>query len=134
MCRRASRAKRRARLEWRTIMTNIGIIVFDGAEELDFVGPWEVFGAALQSEMKGSLVTVAETARPIRSAKGLSVVPDTTFSQAPRFDVILVPGGQGTRREVNNAVMIDYLRKAGAGAKWVTSVCTGALLLHEAGF
>src|SRR5690349_15248299 len=86
-------------IEWRAVMTNIGIVVFDDAEELDFVGPWEVFGAALQLEIKGSLQAVAETLRPIRAAKGLKIVPDTTFAEAQHYEVILVPGGQGTRRE-----------------------------------
>ncbi len=70
----------------------------------------------------------------MRCAKGLRVIPDHGFDDAPKLDVVLVPGGQGTRREVSNPVLIDWLRKAGAQCTWVTSVCTGALLLHEAGF
>jgi transcriptional regulator GlxA family with amidase domain len=70
----------------------------------------------------------------VRCAKGLRVLPDHTFANAPALDVVLVPGGQGTRREVQNPVVIEWLRKVGADARWVTSVCTGALLLHEAGF
>jgi transcriptional regulator GlxA family with amidase domain len=62
------------------------------------------------------------------------VVPDFDFANAPPLDVLLVPGGQGTRREVSNPVVIDWIRAAGARCEWVTSVCTGALLLHEAGF
>jgi transcriptional regulator GlxA family with amidase domain len=70
----------------------------------------------------------------VRCAKGLRVLPDHGFADAPRLDVVLVPGGQGTRREVANPVLIDWLRKTGEGCRWVTSVCTGTLLLHEAGF
>lgn len=55
------------------------------------------------------------------------------FDDAPDLDVVLVPGGQGTRREVSNPVLLDWLRKATASARWVTSVCTGSLLLHEIG-
>ena len=62
------------------------------------------------------------------------MLPDHTFADAPRLDIVLVPGGQGTRREVDNPVVIDWLRTVGARCTWVTSVCTGALLLHEAGF
>jgi len=112
----------------------IGILLFDDAEELDFVGPWEVFSAAKLIAPGDQVVTIAEHQRPIRCAKGLRVLPDHDFTNAPALDVVLVPGGQGTRREVSNPVVIDWLRKAGARATWVTSVCTGTLLLHEAGF
>jgi transcriptional regulator GlxA family with amidase domain len=119
-----------------------GILLFEGAEELDFVGPWEVFTAAAmleQSDAKAPepssrVVTIAEAAGPVRCAKGLRVLPDHDFETAPALDVVLIPGGQGTRREVDNPVLIDWLRKCGANCHWVTSVCTGALLLHQAGF
>jgi transcriptional regulator GlxA family with amidase domain len=115
-------------------MGNIGVLLFDDAEELDFVGPWEVFAFAAKLNGRGDRVLgVAEALRPLRCAKGLKVFPDVTFVDAPPFDVIVVPGGQGTRREVGNRVLIDWLRRAGESASWVTSVCTGALLLHEAG-
>ena len=113
-------------------MVTTGILLFDDVEELDFAGPWEVLTAARKEG--DVVVTVAEHDRPVRAAKGLRVVPDHTFDTCPDLDVVLVPGGQGTRREVNNPVLIDWLRKVGAQCKWVTSVCTGALLLHEAGF
>jgi len=116
-------------------MTTIGIVAFDDVEELDFVGPWEVFGMARKLRDQGDrLVLLAERDAPIRCAKLMRVLPDLTFAQAPRLDVLLVPGGAGTRREVKNPAMIEFLRAAGAQAQWVTSVCTGALLLHEAGF
>jgi transcriptional regulator GlxA family with amidase domain len=112
-----------------------GVLIFNDAEELDFVGPWEVFTMARQHfKADDRVVTIAETREPVRAAKGLRVLPDHTFADAPELDVVLVPGGIGTRREVGNPVLIDWLRKAGARCKWVTSVCTGALLLHEAGF
>jgi transcriptional regulator GlxA family with amidase domain len=110
-----------------------GILVFDGVEELDFAGPWEVFGYAATLHDADRLVAIAEHERPIRCAKGLAILPDHTFDNAPELDVVLVPGGMGTRTEVNNAVLIDWLRKTGGQCKWVTSVCTGVLLLHEAG-
>jgi len=111
-----------------------GILLFDDAEELDFVGPWEVLTAAAQVTGEGRTVTVAEREGAVRCAKGLRVLADCSFANAPALDVLLVPGGIGTRREVSNPVLIDWLRKAGAHASWVTSVCTGSLLLHEAGF
>jgi transcriptional regulator GlxA family with amidase domain len=116
-------------------MTTIGIVAFDDVEELDFAGPWEVFGMARKLRDQGDrLLLLAERDAPIRCAKSMRVLPDLTFAQAPKLDVLLVPGGVGTRREVKNDAMIEFLRRAGAQARWVTSVCTGSLLLHEAGF
>jgi transcriptional regulator GlxA family with amidase domain len=69
----------------------------------------------------------------VRCAKGLRVLPDHGFGDAPALDVVLVPGGQGTRREVENPVLVDWLRKASVRCRFVTSVCTGSLLLHGAG-
>jgi transcriptional regulator GlxA family with amidase domain len=111
-----------------------GILLFDDAEELDFAGPFEVLTAAAMLEKADRVVTIAEKPGPVRCAKGLRVLADHSFADAPRLDVVLVPGGQGTRREVSNPVLIDWLRKVGEGCRWVTSVCTGSLLLHEAGF
>jgi transcriptional regulator GlxA family with amidase domain len=111
-----------------------GMLIFDDAEELDFVGPWEVFTMARYIKPDDRVVTIAQTREPIRAAKGMRIIPDHSFADAPDLDVVLVPGGIGTRREVGNPVLIDWLRQAGARCTWVTSVCTGALLLHEAGF
>jgi transcriptional regulator GlxA family with amidase domain len=111
-----------------------GFLIFPDAEELDFVGPWEVFTMARHVKPDDRSLLIAQTAEPVRCAKGMRVLPDHTFADAPDLDVVLVPGGIGTRREVANAALIDWLRKAGGRARWVTSVCTGSLLLHEAGF
>lgn len=115
-------------------MTTIGILIFDDAEELDFVGPWEVFTAAATDRDDLRVLTVAERGEAIRCAKGLRVIPDAGFEEAPPLDVVLVPGGQGTRREAENPVLLDWLRKSGERCRWITSVCTGSLLLHQAGF
>jgi transcriptional regulator GlxA family with amidase domain len=79
------------------------------------------------------VVTVAESLEPVRSAKGLRVLPDHTFSDAPALDVLVVPGGMGTRVEVDNPVLLDWIRAVAPGCTWVTSVCTGSFLLHAAG-
>jgi len=110
-----------------------GILLFDDAEELDFVGPWEVLTSAAMLEPEDKVVTIAERS-PVRCAKGLRVLADFGFADAPPLDVVLVPGGQGTRREVSNPALIGWLREVGARCRYVTSVCTGTLLLHEAGF
>jgi transcriptional regulator GlxA family with amidase domain len=115
-------------------MTTYGLLVFDGAEELDFTGPWEVFTASGMLRGGGdSAVLIAEHAGPVRCAKGMRVLPDHTLTDHPALDVLLVPGGQGTRREVSNPAVIGWLRAVSATAGWTTSVCTGVLLLHEAG-
>lgn len=111
----------------------IGILLFEGAEELDWAGPYEVFGMAALTLDDVRVVTIAETSGPVRSFNGLRVLPDYDFANAPRVDVILVPGGQGTRREVDNPVLTGWLAEVAPGCQWITSVCTGALLLHGAG-
>ena len=108
-----------------------GILLFDEVEELDFAGPYEVFGMA---KTEGDvLVTIAERPDPVRGAKGLRVLPDHTFADAPPVDVLVVPGGWGTRREAENPALLDWIAQVAPGCTWVTSVCTGAFLLHAAG-
>jgi transcriptional regulator GlxA family with amidase domain len=111
----------------------VGIVIFDQVEELDFVGPWEVFTMARKLTEALEVVTIAETDGIVRAAKGLRVLADCTFATAPPLDVILVPGGQGTRREVDNPRLVGFVRERARGAQFVTSVCTGALVLHGAG-
>jgi transcriptional regulator GlxA family with amidase domain len=114
----------------------VGIVVFEGAEELDFVGPWEVFtaSAALHEPGEpGRVLLLAQTPEPVRCAKGLRVLPDAVFGDHPVLDVVLVPGGMGTRREVDNPVLLDWLAAVAPTATWVTSVCTGSFVLHAAG-
>jgi transcriptional regulator GlxA family with amidase domain len=110
----------------------IGILIFDDAEELDFVGPWEVF-TAMAAAHGDRVVTIAPEPRTIRCAKGLRVIPDHSIDDAPALDVILVPGGQGTRREAANERLLAWIADRSERAKWVTSVCTGSLVLHAAG-
>ena len=115
-------------------MTAYGLLIFDGAEELDFTGPWEVFTASsMLREGADTVVLIAERPGAVRCSKGMRVLPDHTLDDHPPLDVLLVPGGQGTRREVSNPAVIGWIRKTSAGASWTASVCTGALLLHEAG-
>ncbi|MFP2927948.1 DJ-1/PfpI family protein [Pyxidicoccus sp. 3LG] len=116
-------------------MTRIGIVLFDGAEELDFAGPWEVFTAAayLRPELELDVRTYSKDGKPIRSAKGMRVIPDASFADTPRLDVVLAPGGEGRKREMHDATMLEWLRARGAETKWITSVCTGAFLLRYAG-
>jgi transcriptional regulator GlxA family with amidase domain len=115
-------------------MTTYGLLIFDGAEELDFTGPWEVFTvSAMLRDQGDTAVLIAQRPGAVRCAKGMQVLPNFSLNDHPPLDVLLVPGGMGTRREVSNPALIDWITKVSAGAAWVTSVCTGALLLHEAG-
>ncbi len=111
----------------------LGIVLFPEVEELDFVGPLEVFGTLAKFDAEWRVLTVAETHDLITAANGLKVKPDHSFDDCPPLDVILVPGGSGTRRERQNPKMLEFIRKAAAGASYVTSVCTGSLVLHAAG-
>lgn len=111
----------------------IGIMIFDGVEELDFAGPWEVLTAASKLTGKLDVMTLGPTMDPVCSAKGLRVLPDCRFEDAPPLDVLLVPGGEGTRRAENVPQLVGFIRGAAPACRWVTSVCTGALLLHGAG-
>ncbi len=114
--------------------SSIGILVFDGVEELDFVGPWEVFTAAAQlGGGQGRVALIAEHDRPVRCAKGMRVLPDCTLATAPALDVLVVPGGKGTRRELENTALLAWIAAVSERCTWVTSVCTGAGLLHAAG-
>ncbi|MBV8295730.1 MAG: DJ-1/PfpI family protein [Acidimicrobiia bacterium] len=108
-----------------------GILLFDQAEELDFAGPLEVFGMACRDGDR--VVTVAERSEPVRANLGLRVVPDHSVADAPPLDVLVVPGGFGTRREADNPVLLDWIKQVAAGCTWVTSVCTGSMLLEAAG-
>ncbi len=113
----------------------VGILLFPDMEELDFVGPFEVltsFGAYVDTEWQ--VKTVAEKAGPVRGNKGLVVVPDCTFDDCPPLDVIVIPGGRGTNVEMESEPFLDFVRRAGSHASWVTSVCTGAFILSRAGF
>ncbi|HSZ45955.1 MAG TPA: DJ-1/PfpI family protein [Streptosporangiaceae bacterium] len=115
-------------------MTTYGLLIFDGAEELDFAGPFEVFGMSAQLRDQGDRVLlIAEKPGEIRGSKGMRVLADHAFDDHPPLDVLLVPGGMGTRREVANPVLIDWIAATAPAVAWTTSVCTGALLLHEAG-
>lgn len=114
-------------------MTTIGIVLFPDLEELDAIGPWEVFTMVAQQRDDVRVLALAQTLEPVRCAKGLRILPDADFAGAPELDVLLVPGGQGTRREVDNPLLIEWLAKRAPRCQWVTSVCTGALLLCRAG-
>ena len=113
---------------------NFGILIFDEVEELDFVGPWEML--TMWSKVAagpGICLVVAQSPGPVRCAKGLSVNPHVSFADCPPLDYLLIPGGQGTRTEVGNQVLLDFVSTQAKTCKAVLSVCTGAFVLHAAG-
>jgi transcriptional regulator GlxA family with amidase domain len=115
----------------RTVVT----LVFDDAEVLDFCGPFEVFSVAGrdQDPRPFRVVLAAERRGPVRARNGLSVNPDCTLADCPRPDVLLVPGGQGTRKLMHHAAVVNWVRDRAAEAELLLSVCTGALILAQAG-
>ncbi len=118
---------------------NIGILLFDDVEVLDFCGPFEVFSVAAKigAESGGdppfTVFTLAERAGLVRAVGGLKVQPDYTIDDHPPISLLLVPGGWGTRREVDNSRLIEWIRAQDAQTDLTTSVCTGAFLLGRAG-
>jgi transcriptional regulator GlxA family with amidase domain len=113
----------------------IAIALFDGAEELDWAGPWEVL-AAWSQHWPADHVEVFTVARPHPRgpcAKGLKVLPDHSWESAPPLDVLVYPGGRGTRRELKDEAVLAWIRGASARGALMTSVCTGALVYAAAG-
>lgn len=125
-------------------MKNIAIVLFDQVEVLDFAGPFEVFsvcGANGESPGYFNVYTVAETS-PIAARNGLVVVPQYLLQHCPKPDIFLIPGGggfrrdgspYGSRREMDNPVLLDWIRLHNQSAELVLSVCTGSLILAKAG-
>jgi len=119
------------------------MLVFDGVAALDVAGPFEVLTRArlepgVESRRSDEqalfeVFTVARTHEPVTATGGLVLVPRHSFADAPRIDLLLVPGGFGTRPLLQDAETIDWIRKTAAAARRTASVCTGALLLARAG-
>jgi transcriptional regulator GlxA family with amidase domain len=111
----------------------VGILIFDDVEELDFVGPLEVFGVAARLSGSLQVVTVSRSGEPIRARYGLHVTPDCSFDTCPPLDLLVVPGGRGAREHVRfDEGTLAFVRNHAAHAE-VASVCTGALILAAAG-
>jgi transcriptional regulator GlxA family with amidase domain len=116
-------------------MTTVGMLLFPEVEELDFVGPYEAFGMlAKHIDQEWRVALISEDGKPVTCAKDLVVQATHSFDACPPLDVLLVPGGFGTRREVDNEKLIAFVQRQGGSAQWVTSVCTGAFILERAGF
>jgi len=122
---------------------NTGIFIFDGVEVLDFAGPFEVFSRTrlepgVESRRSDAsapfnVFTVARSADAVEATGGLRVIPHFDFAGAPPIDLLVVPGGFGTRPLLGDAGVREWIQKQARSAKLTTSVCTGALLLAKAG-
>lgn len=113
----------------------VAFLLFDAVEVLDFAGPFEAFGVTgwRRPPAPFDVFTVAQSRKPVMARNNLSVNPDYDFDSCPKPDLLVVPGGPGARRELHNPLMIDFIRSKVGEAEHVLSVCTGALLLAQAG-
>jgi transcriptional regulator GlxA family with amidase domain len=118
-----------------TAARNVAILIFDEVEVLDFCAPFEVFSVTGRRQQLEPFVvhTVAERPSPVLARNQLSINPRFTLADCPPPHVLVVPGGFGTRKEIHNTVLIDWIRARAETAELVLSVCTGALLLAKAG-
>ncbi|MEO5953405.1 MAG: DJ-1/PfpI family protein [Chloroflexia bacterium] len=119
----------------------VGILIFDGVEVLDFCGPFEVFATTTLPntdpfELEAQpfyVITIAETNETVKCTGGLLVQPHFSMDDHPPLDILVVPGGAGTRREVTNKRLLDWIARQDLDTELTTSVCTGAFLLAERG-
>ena len=116
------------------------MVVFDDVEILDFCGPFEVFCVTRINEERRmeepcpfEVLLVAEKQSQVVTTGGMKVIPDHSFKSCPKLDILVVPGGLGTRREVKNQKLIDWLRVRELEVELLASVCTGSMLLGSAG-
>jgi cyclohexyl-isocyanide hydratase len=127
--------------EWRMSDFHVGFVIFPGMTQLDFTGPFEVLGRlgtppsiSVPSRFPHTRThVVAKTMLPVASDRGLGIMPTCTFQSCPSLDLICLPGGPGIVEALADAETIDFVRRQGDRAKYVTSVCTGAFLLGAAG-
>lgn len=112
-----------------------GILIFDDVEVLDFAGPFEVFSVCGRRQQLEpfTVFTVAESERPVLARNNLSINPRHTFATCPPLDILVVPGGYGTRREMKNPAMLAWIAEHAPALQHLLSVCTGALVLGAAG-
>ncbi|MEW6350298.1 MAG: DJ-1/PfpI family protein [Thermodesulfobacteriota bacterium] len=118
----------------------VGILIFNDVEVLDFCGPFEVFSTTRVDEEKRreepspfNVFLVAQTGEPVTASGGLRVLPDCALDECPSLDVLVVPGGWGTRTEMHNEPLLKWIAERSRQVALLTSVCTGALLLGHAG-
>ena len=114
---------------------NVAIFIFDEVEILDFAGPYEVFAVAHKGDGEHlfNVYTVSVDGKTVQARNGLSVNPAYSFANMPKPDILLTPGGNGTRALLKDDTINVWLQEQAASAELMLSVCTGALLLGRAG-
>ena len=116
-------------------MLTIGIPIFTDVEELDFIGPFEVLNSVNKIKPDSlKTILIAETLDPITCYNGLKVIPDTTLTDSPHLDILLIPGGQGRKIYAKKDNFKEFIHSQSRNTQLLTSVCTGAFFLAEAGF
>lgn len=114
---------------------NVAIMIFDQVEVLDFAGPLEVFNVAAGSQEPApfSVYTVAESASPVKARANLSINPNYSIYAMPPADVLLIPGGRGSRALLHKPAILDWVQQQAEEVEYLLSVCTGSLILGKAG-
>lgn len=115
--------------------TTVAILLFDDVEELDAVGPYQVFGtaSAQHPELFRVFTVAADSSRPVRAVNGLRMLADFSPDTTPPFDVLLIPGGVGTRRVADTPALVQWVARSAATCRMVASVCSGARVTLAAG-
>jgi cyclohexyl-isocyanide hydratase len=108
---------------------HIGLLVFPRLQQLDMTGPYDVFAHLADTTVH----LIWKTREPVTSSTGMLLTPDTTFDDCPALDVLCVPGGAGVGALMEDEETLEFIRQQAAGARFVTSVCTGSLVLGAAG-
>lgn len=111
----------------------VGVLVFPGVEELDFVGPWEVLSYANKLQPEALEMILVGTESPVTAFNRLRVIPDVLLEECPRLDILVVPGGKGRLQAMHDRRILQFIQRQAPGLRYLTSVCTGAFLLAEAG-
>ncbi len=113
---------------------NFGFLLFDDLEELDLVGPWEIISMwSKHFNGPNNCLMIAEKKDPVKCYNGMIILPHLSFANVPKLDYLLIPGGMGTRKEVKNKSLIDFVANRAETCKVILSVCTGSFILHSAG-
>ena len=110
-------------------LLTVGMVLFEGVTQLDLTGPYEVLARMPNTRV----LLIAASLEPVRTEWGMIITPDASFDDAPPLDLLCVPGGWGVDAQLEDARLLDFLRDRAAQAQYVTSVCSGALLLGAAG-
>jgi cyclohexyl-isocyanide hydratase len=107
----------------------IGMVIFPRLTQLDMTGPYEVLARVPNTKVH----LVAHSMAAVKTDRGMEILPTTTFASCPHLDLVMVPGGPGQQDLMEDEVVLEFLRRQARGAKYITSVCTGSLVLGAAG-